>query len=407
MVGDEIRLIISTKVNASNNTLNLKANVSADTFDSIPSNNYDLDSVNALPLCDLITKVSVSDEDANKDDVVDWIVVVSNEGPDSASDVSLSLSDFESLGLIVLDSSDDSFDEDACEWFIGDLGPGESATLTITTQVNKSNDNISIVGEAETSTMESDYENNIDNESLEVLPLCDLVISISPDNNPVNVGETVNWIINVTNNGPDEASDVNVANSLPDGLELIAHDSNKGDLEEITDEDGNIIDLIWKVGDLESNESALLILSTNASKEGTILNNVSVNSSAPDINESNNFDSSEIEVIPSDDDSNQDDNPNDSSDNTDENNDSESYEDDDEDYPWYDYYLDGDNNNSDKKLNDNAYDKSKKNYGDNSKMSNTNDDLKPIDLSSKKTGNPLVFVVLSIFALFLLDYRKN
>ena len=523
LVGDEINLIISTKVNTSNNGLNLKANVSADTFDSIPSNNFDLDTVNVLPLCDLITKVSVSDDEANKDDIVDWIVVVSNDGPDSASDVSLSLSDLESLGLVVVGSSDDSFDEDVCEWFIGDLGAGESVSLTITTQINKSDDNISIVGEAETSTMESDYENNIDNESLainplcdvridievsnsiinngdavdwivvvsndgpdsasdvslslsdleslglvvvgssddsfdedacewfigdldagesvsltlttkanrsdddivlvgkvetstfelnednnedneslEVLPVCDLVISISPDNNPVNVGETVNWIINVTNNGPDKASDVNVANSLPEGLEFIVHDSNKGDLEEITDEEGNVIDFIWKVGDLESNESALLIISTNALEEGSVLNNASVNSSTTDINQSNNFDSSELDIISSDDsDNNQDDNP-DSSDNADDNNDSESDEYDDEGFPWYDYFPDDQNNNSGKNL-----DKSKNNYGDNSKMSNKNDSIMPIDLSNKKTGNPLVFVVLSIFALFLLGYRKN
>ncbi len=528
LVGDEISIVISTKVNASNSTLNLRANVSADTFDSIPSNNLDLDSVNALPLCDLITKVSVSEEDANKDDVVDWIVVVSNDGPDSASDVSLSLSDLESLGLIVVDSSDDSFDEDACEWFIGDLDAGESVSLTITTQVNKSNDNISIVVEAETSAMESDYENNIDNaslvlnplcdvrieievsnstinngdevdwivvvsndgpdsasdvslslsdleslglivvdssddsfdedacewiigdldagesvsltlttkpnrsdddivlvgkvetstfelneennednENLEVLPVCDLVISISPDNNPVNVGDTVNWIINVTNNGPDKASDVNVANGLPEGLEFIVHDSNKGDLEEITDEDGNIIDFIWKVGDLDGNESALLIISTNALEEGSVLNNASVNSSTTDINQSNNFDSSELDIISSDDsDSNQEDNP-DSSDNPGDDNDSESYEDDDEGFPWYDYFPDDLNNNSGKNLDDDSLDKSKNKYGDNSKMSNKNDSVMPIDLSTKKTGNPLVFVVLSIFALFSLGYRKN
>ncbi len=528
LVGDEINLIISTKVNTSNNSLNLKANVSADTFDSIPSNNFDLDSVNVLPLCDLITKLSVSDKEANKDDVVDWIVVVSNDGPDSAADVSLSLSDLESLGLVVVGSSDDSFDNDACEWFIGDLDAGDSVSLTITTKVDKSNGNITIVGEAETSTMESDYENNIDNESLainplcdvkidievsnstinngdevdwivvvsndgpdsaadvslslsdleslglvvvgssddsfdedacewligdldagesvsltittkahrsgdeivlvgnvktstyelnkdnnedneslEVLPVCDLVISISPDKNPANVGETVNWIINVTNNGPDKASDVNVANSLPEGLEFIVHDSNKGDLEEITDEEGNVIDFIWKVGDLESNESALLIISTNALEEGSVLNNASVNSSTTDINQSNNFDSSELDIISSDDsDNNQDDNP-DSSDNADDNNDSESDEYDDEGFPWYDYFPDDQNNNSSKNLDDGSLDKSKNNYGDSSKMSNKNDSTIPIDLSNKKTGNPLVFVVLSIFALFLLGHRKN
>jgi hypothetical protein len=40
-------------------------------------------------------------------------------------------------------------------------------------------------------------------------------------------------------------------------------------------------------------------------------------------------------------------------------------------------------------------------------MNNKKDSIMPIDLSNKKTGNPLVFVVLSIFALFLLGYRKN
>ena len=316
--------------------------------------------------------------------------------------VSLSLSDLESLGLVVVGSSDDSFDEDACEWFIGDLDAGESVSLTLTTKANKSDDDIVLVGKVETSTFELNEDNNEDNESLEVLPVCDLVISISPDNNPVNVGETVNWIINVTNNGPDKASDVNVTNSLPEGLEFIVHDSNKGDLEEITDEEGNVIDFIWKVGDLESNESALLIISTNALEEGSVLNNASVNSSTTDINQSNNFDSSELDIISSDDsDNNQDDNP-DSSDNADDNNDSESDEYDDEGFPWYDYFPDDQNNNSGKNL-----DKSKNNYGDNSKMSNKNDSIMPIDLSNKKTGNPLVFVVLSIFALFLLGYRKN
>lgn len=528
LVGDEISLIISTKVNASNSNLTLKANVSSDTFDPVESNNLDLDSVNVLPLCDLITNVSVSDNPVNKEEVVDWVIVVLNDGPDSASDVSLSLSDLESLGLIVVSSSDDSFDEESNEWTIGDLAAGESVSLTISTQVNNSDDNIVLVGEAETSTSESDYENNVDNESLDinplcdvrievdvsnstinngemvdwivvvsndgpdsasdvsvslsdleslglivvnssddsfdktknewiigdldvgetvsltistranksddnivlvgevetstyemnkqnnnddeslkVLPICDLVISIIPDKNPANPEEIVNWIINVTNNGPDKAGDVNVTNSLPEGLEYIAHDSSKGNLEQITDEDGNIVDLIWNVGDLDNNESALLVVSTKALEEGTFLNNASVDSSTPDINKSNNLDSSELNVIPSDEsDNNTDGNTEDNSDdNYGGNDDSEYYEDDD--YPWYDYFLDDDNNNSDKKLDNSPLNKSKKNPIDNSKRNKTNDSLKPINLSDKKTGNPLVFVVLSIFALFSLVYRKN
>ena len=118
------------------------------------------------------------------------------------------MSDLESLGLVVVGSSDDSFDEDACEWFIDDLDAGESVSLTITTQINKSNDNISIVGEAETSTMESDYENNIDNESLAINPLCDVRIDIEVSNSTINNGDVVDWIVVVSNDGPDSASDV-------------------------------------------------------------------------------------------------------------------------------------------------------------------------------------------------------
>lgn len=533
LVDDEISIVISTKVNASNKTLNLKANVSSDTYDPIESNNLDFDSVKALPLCDLITKVSVSDNPANKDDIVDWIVVVSNLGPDSASDVSLSLSDLESLGLVILSSGNDSFDEEECEWIIGDLGSGKSVSLTVTTQVNCSNDDLTVIGEVKTSTLESNYENNIDNdsldieplcdvkvdietsdsainngdevvltvvvsndgpdgasdvsvslsdleslgliflnssddsfdkrdsewfigdlgagetislnitakanksnddvtvvgevetstfelnkdnnkddESLKILPVCDLVITISPDNDSVDVGDTVNWIINVTNNGPDIAGDVNVANSLPDNLEFIVSDLTKGDLEETTDEYGNVIDLVWKVGDLENDESALLVISTKTLEEGAVINNVSANTSTTDINQSNNYDSSEIEVIPL---AESDENPNDNSgddseDNSDysdedgenaggDNDESGNYEDD-EGLPWYDYLLDDSNNNSNKNLKDHsALDKSNKRFCINSK--------KPIDLSNKKTGNPLIFVVLSIFALFSLSYRKN
>ena len=53
-------------------------------------------------------------------------------------------------------------------------------------------------------------------------------------------------------------------------------------MENITDEEGNVIDFIWKVGDLDKNESAFLVISTNALDEGLIPNNASVNTSTFD-----------------------------------------------------------------------------------------------------------------------------
>ncbi len=406
LVGDEIQLVISTKVNASDKPMILNGNVSSDTFDLIESNNFDSDSANALPLCDLITKVSVSDNPANKDDIVDWIIVVSNDGPDVACDVVLSLSDLESLGLIPLNSSDESFDMDSFEWIVGDLGPNDSVSLVITTKVNKTNENITVNADVETSTLELNKENNHDNDSLEILPLCDITVSILPDNELVHVDETVNWIINVSNNGPDKASDVNLSNIFPEGLEFILYDLTKGELENTTDDDGNIVGLIWKIGDLDNNESAILVISTKTLEEGTVLNNVSADSSTKDINQSNNFGSASIDVIPldeiPDDNSTDPDGPGENPDDSEDKDEISKDDSDDgfyDDFPWYDYFLDDDNGNDiDKGLEKKSDSNSKKNPADNSR--------KPIDIHKQKTGNPLVLLLLSLFALFSINHRK-
>ena len=154
VVDEELALVITAKVNCSNKKMDLLANVSSETYDPVLSNNLDSDSVNVLPLCDLIIKVNMSLDCADYGDAVDLVVVVSNDGPDGAKDVSVSLSDLDDLGLIVLEVSDDSFDRADKEWVIGDLDSGDSVSLTVILKTNKSNDNITISSEVETSTFE-------------------------------------------------------------------------------------------------------------------------------------------------------------------------------------------------------------------------------------------------------------
>ena len=268
---------------------------------------------------------------------------------------------------------------------IGDLANGDSVSLSISTRANKSGENITVLSEVGTSTFELNKENNLDNDSLNILPVCDVEITITPDNSLVNAGDTVNWIINVTNNGPDNASDVNVFNSLPEGLEFIYSQSNKGEVENITDEEGNVIDFIWKVGDLDKNESAFLVISTNALDEGLIPNNASVNTSTFDLNESNNFDSTILEVVIKNDTDETDDDPD------------EDYSDDE--IPDFDYLLDDNGDDSNKSV------KKVPKLNKSNKIMNKKS-KKPIDISNNKTGNPLAFAVLSIFAIFLLPVRK-
>ncbi|MBO7518173.1 MAG: DUF11 domain-containing protein, partial [Methanobrevibacter sp.] len=328
--GDNVSLIITTKVNKSDDVITVIADVETSTLESDYENNIDNDSLVINPICDLVIDIDASNDTVNYGDFVDWTIVVSNDGPNDASNVSVSLSDLESLGLIVLNSSEDSFDLENYEWIIGDLGSGENVSLNISTKANKSNENITVLADVETSTYEPNKENNHDNDSLEILPICDISVTKIADKNPVYVDEVVNWIINVTNNGPDKACEVIVNGSFPESLEFIIYELTKGELESIADDDGNVVELIWKVGDLESKESALLVISSKALEEGEVVNSVSANSSTPDMNQSNNLDSATVDVILNEsDEDNPDDkgNPKDSEDDVD-------YDD----FPWDDYF---------------------------------------------------------------------
>ena len=408
--GESVSLIISTNVNSSNDRITVEGTVDTSTFEMNKENNRDDDNLTINPLCDLIIDISVSNSTVYNGDSVDLAVVVSNDGPDGASDVSVSLSDLSDLGLVVLDVSDDSFDSDNFEWFIGDLDNGESVSLIIKTRANRSDENIIIVSEADTSTFEMNKENNIDNDSLNILPVCDLEISIYPDNSDVHIGDTVNWIINVTNKGPDNASDVDVFNSLPEGLEFIFSQSNKGDLENSTNDDGTI-DFIWRLGNLENDGTALLVISTRALDEGLIPNNASVNSSTFDLNESNNIDYAAINV--SSEDSNESDGgPNgDDENNPNPDNENEDLEDDYYDYsPFSDdgfFEKGNDDSNNGFDGNDSKSDEDKMPIKDNALKSKGNPHKRPIDISKRQTGNPLILIVLSAFALFYLPFRKK
>ena len=402
--GNNVSLVITTKVNKSDDEITVIADVETSTLESDYDNNIDNDSLVINPICDLIIDIYASNDTVNYGDIVDWIIVVSNDGPDDASNVSVSLSDLESLGLIVLNSSDDSFDAENYEWIIGDLGSGENVSLNISTKANKSNENITVIADVETITYEPNKENNHDNDTLEILPICDISVTKIADKNPVYVDEVVNWIINVTNNGPDKASEVIVNGSFPESLEFIIYELTKGELESITDDDGNLVELIWKVGDLESNESALLVISSKALEEGEVVNSVSANSSTNDLNQSNNLDSASIDVILNESGENNPDEPevpeNPDNPDTPDNPENDSNEDYYDDFPWDDYFPEdlfgkNDDNGSQKDLDS-------KSNGNPIKSSK-----KQIDISKKKTGYPFALAILSLLALFSLAIRKN
>ena len=109
---------------------------------------------------------------------------------------------------MVLDSSLDALETiDGLTFNIGDIPSGGKTSFVVSTHPNVTDKTITVNSKTETSTPEFVLTNNVDDGSVLVMPLCDLVIDVE-----VEPGDdvVVNITVIVSNDGPDKAENVSV-----------------------------------------------------------------------------------------------------------------------------------------------------------------------------------------------------
>ncbi|MDJ1176348.1 DUF4347 domain-containing protein, partial [Roseofilum capinflatum] len=107
---------------------------------------------------------------------------------------------------------------------------------------------------------------------------------VSISNNVPNVGNTITYTITLSNNGPDNATGVEVTDSLPSGLTFSGSTPSQGTYDNTTG--------IWTVGNINNGDNATLEIEAtiNPGTSGTILSNTAeITASNPsDLNATNN-----------------------------------------------------------------------------------------------------------------------
>ena len=221
----------------------------------------------------------------NYTDEIEYVITVTNNGPDDAT--SVVVSDKLPNGLIFTDSVADrgSYDPETGIWTIGDLANGETLTLTIIAKINITGN---ITNEADTTgdQYDPDVDNNEDDITSEIPPSADLVV----DKEVVSVGnytDEIIYIITVTNNGPNDATGVTVSDILPEGL--IFAGSN-GTYNSTTG--------VWYIGDLANGESISIRITAKINITGNVTNKVNVTGNEHDSNLTNNNDTVTSEIPP-------------------------------------------------------------------------------------------------------------
>ena len=236
------------------------------------------------PVADLAIVKEVSNKTPNLGDTITWTLKVTNNGPNDATGVYVT--DSLPAGLIYVDC-DGNYNVNTRVWTIGDLAVGRTAVLNIRTIVNVSNTTILNVATVDSSTYDPDKTNNKANNTTKANPIADLsVVKLVSDKTAIN-GDTITWTIIVKNNGPDTAVNAKAYDVLPKGLIFVGSDGNY-----------NPNTHIWTIGNLVKGASATLKITTLVNTTSTVIvNNVHVNSSTPDSNESNNYASNDTEIL--------------------------------------------------------------------------------------------------------------
>jgi uncharacterized repeat protein (TIGR01451 family) len=179
---------------------------------------------------------------------------------------------------------------------LGSMAAAETRTVTITVNVSASAaatlNNSALVRSTETiAGFDSNIANNTDTETTNTESVIDLAITKADSVDPATPGENLVYTIVVTNNGPSDATQVNVTDNLPDGIRITSANSTVGTVtipasaQDTTA--ANPDDLTVNIGNLANGASATITINATVlpGTTGTLTNVATVASSDTSLTE--------------------------------------------------------------------------------------------------------------------------
>lgn len=246
------------------------------------SNNYDDETINPIPVCDLSIIKSVDVSNANYGDLIRWNLAVLNKGPNDATGVMVE--DILPSGLRLIESDGDY---DGHYWNVGNLDAGETKVLEIVCKVEATGEFVNYAN-VYGNEHDPDLSNNDDDESININPASDLAITKKVSKYNYFVGESIEYVIEVINNGPDKATNIKITEFFDDFLIIKSFKASLGEFDDLN--------LIWTIDSLDVGQKAVLNIRAIATAEGIVRNSVHVTSDNFDYDLSNNNDSVIINV---------------------------------------------------------------------------------------------------------------
>jgi len=259
-------------------TLSNTATVTSPTPDPTPGNNTSTTTATVVNQADLSVTNTVDIATPNIGQNVTFTVVVTNGGPNIATNVSLA--DLLPAGLTLVSSvpSQGTYNGGSGGWTVGTLNVGASATLTVTATVTTTGSKTSTaqVSASDQFDPDSTPANTIaaedDQASAVVTPkFADLSVTQTIDVPTPFVGQNVTFTVTLTNSGPDATTNVAVIDLIPAGLVFVSATPGQGTYNPATG--------LWSVGTLPNGSSTVLTIVATWTPAGSVTNTAQVSAS--------------------------------------------------------------------------------------------------------------------------------
>lgn len=297
-----LTIVVTVDSGTSGSTIiNTASKFSMDQVDTDTGNDSSSASL-TVQSADISVDKVVDNPAANSGDPIVYTITLTNNGPSDATNVEVT--DDLPAGIVYSGYSTTSgagvYNNISGTWHAGPIADGSSAVLSIFANVtgglteSTTFYNTAIftgADQADPVTM-----NNSDLATVVALST-DLEVFKTVDNASPGVGDTINYLVTVVNNGPTNATNIVVSDQLPTGVSYVSYSSSQGSYAITGNADTKFM---WQVGAIASNQSAVITFSAtvDTGTSGSTITNVANLKEADqgDFNNSNNSASAAIVV---------------------------------------------------------------------------------------------------------------
>ncbi|MBN1827484.1 MAG: DUF11 domain-containing protein [Candidatus Eisenbacteria bacterium] len=260
--GVSLALTIQASVDRSGTIVNRAEVIASNQTDEDASNDADSVSVSGL-LADLAVSKTVDRESPAVGDTVVYTVALENEGPSGATGVTVA--DGPPAGITFLSHTATAGTYDGSVWTVGSVAEGARDTLLVRALVQSSGSHINTASIASSDRHDPNVGNDVSSVTVSD-SLADLALLLQVDEDRPNVRDTITLTLRIDNNGPWQATGIEVLCGKPSGLTFLDAEPSIG-----TYGSG-----IWYLSGLSSGAGATLTIQATVDVRSSIVQTATI-----------------------------------------------------------------------------------------------------------------------------------